>query len=125
MPKNHAKTFVRTSFFIALCRAIACAIRTAFFWGRSLANHNFGKELPDDTKQKISDNRKGKCVGSENPFYGKTHTETTLAAIREKCRARMAYMREMYYEYKTLGEPLKWNDFRKAFATSDLSVEAV
>jgi hypothetical protein len=79
-----------------------------------LANHNFGKELPDDTKQKISDNRKGKCVGSENPFYGKTHTETTLAPIREKCRARMAYIREVYYEYKTLGGPLKWNDFRKA-----------
>ncbi len=43
-----------------------------------------GKKRSIEDRQKISESRKGKCVGTENPFYGKTHTEETLRKISEK-----------------------------------------
>jgi hypothetical protein len=39
--------------------------------------HNIGKKLSYKTKEKISNNRKGKCLGKDNHFYGKKHTEST------------------------------------------------
>ena len=86
-------------------------------------NHNFGKELSDDVKHKISFSRKGKLKGSDNPFYGKVHDEYTLAVIRDKCTARIRYVREMYNKYKESGGQLKWNDFRKAFSSGALQTE--
>ena len=37
-----------------------------------------------ETKEKISENRKGKCTGKDNPFYGKTHTKETIEKITLK-----------------------------------------
>lgn len=37
----------------------------------------------EETKKKISLNRKGKCSGSSNGFYGKTHTEEVREKIRQ------------------------------------------
>ena len=34
-----------------------------------------GDGLTDETKQKISENNKGKYSGKNNPFYGKEHTD--------------------------------------------------
>jgi len=45
---------------------------------------NLGKKHSEETKRKISKNRKGKCVGKDNYFYGKHHTEET----KEKMRGR-------------------------------------
>ena len=39
---------------------------------------NKGRRLSILTKQRISKNRKGKCVGEEHPFYGKHHSEESL-----------------------------------------------
>lgn len=37
-----------------------------------------------EVRAKMSESRKGKCVGSENGFYGKTHTSASLEAMRSK-----------------------------------------
>jgi len=34
-----------------------------------------GRKHSEETKQKISENRKGKLTGKDNPFYGKHHSE--------------------------------------------------
>ena len=44
---------------------------------------NSNYHLSDETKQKISENRKGKCLGEDNPFYGKTHTLEVRKKISE------------------------------------------
>jgi group I intron endonuclease len=40
-------------------------------------DENPGKNKTPETIEKISQNRKGKCVGEEHPFFGKTHTKET------------------------------------------------
>lgn len=37
-----------------------------------------GKERSEETKQKISESKKGKCTGEENHFYGKHHTKESI-----------------------------------------------
>lgn len=44
-------------------------------------NHMFGKKRTHEEKEKMSANRKGKCVGEDNPFYGKTHSAETIEKI--------------------------------------------
>lgn len=46
-------------------------------------NINYGKHFSKETKDKISMSRKGKCVGNENPFYGKHHKEGTIEHLRD------------------------------------------
>ncbi len=60
----------------------------------------YGKQLPTETKQKISENRKGKCCGNKNsqygihrygiesPMYGKHHSEATRQKISEASKGR-------------------------------------
>jgi hypothetical protein len=38
-------------------------------------NHMFGKTRTTEEKAKMSANRKGICTGTDNPFYGKQHTD--------------------------------------------------
>lgn len=55
-------------------------------WSLKFSGENspmYGKHLSDDTKYKISINRKGKCVGEEHPFYGKHHSEESLEKMRK------------------------------------------
>ncbi len=42
-----------------------------------------GITLTDKTKNRISKGRKGKCIGEENHFYGKTHSEESKQKIKE------------------------------------------
>lgn len=44
-------------------------------------NPFYGKTHTKETKQKISEARKGKCAGVEHPMYGKTHTEESIKKI--------------------------------------------
>lgn len=37
----------------------------------------------EETKRKMSESRKGKCVGASNGFYGKTHSEEVREKIRQ------------------------------------------
>ena len=43
-----------------------------------------GKKASEETKKKLSEIRKNKNTGEENPFFGKHHTEETKQKIREK-----------------------------------------
>ena len=40
-------------------------------------NPFFGKKHSEETKEKMSENKKGKYEGELNPFYGKNHSEET------------------------------------------------
>lgn len=54
-----------------------------------LGNQNaLGHKLSEESKQLISASRKGKCVGEQNGFYGKTHTEKVRQKIREAQKGR-------------------------------------
>lgn len=46
-------------------------------------NPFYGKHHTELTKQKISENRKGKLIGKQHPMYGKHHTEETLQQISQ------------------------------------------
>ena len=59
----------------------------------NLTDHNFGYNLhtgglhhteTQETKEKISNSRKGLMVGKDNPFFGKKHTKETLEKIQKK-----------------------------------------
>ena len=54
-------------------------------------NPNFGKHLPDKTKQKISDNLKGRFAGEKNPMFGKKHTEEELEKMSENHKGQKAW----------------------------------
>jgi len=40
------------------------------------------KPHTEESKLLISQNRKGKCIGEKNPFYGKTHSPETIEKIK-------------------------------------------
>jgi hypothetical protein len=42
-----------------------------------LSDENPGKHKSKETIEKISKNRKGKCIGEEHPWFGKHHSEET------------------------------------------------
>jgi hypothetical protein len=46
-------------------------------------NGGEGSTLSEETRQKISNSRKGKCIGKNNHFYGKTHSEETRKKLSE------------------------------------------
>lgn len=46
-------------------------------------NPNYGKKMSEDQKKKISKSRKGKYKGLFNPMFGKTHTDETKEKISE------------------------------------------
>ena len=56
--------------------------RSKMFKGEN--NPNYGKHHSEETRQKISDNLKGKMKGEKNPFYGRQHTEETKNKTRGK-----------------------------------------
>lgn len=41
-----------------------------------------------ETAKKVSDSLKGRFTGNQNRFYGKKHTDKTIAVIREKATGR-------------------------------------
>jgi hypothetical protein len=41
-------------------------------------NYFYGKHHSQETKDKISKNRKGKCCGKNNPLYGKKLSQKTI-----------------------------------------------
>lgn len=52
--------------------------------GMNLTSGGCRPEYSDQSKKKTSDYMKGRYPGEKNPFYGKKHSEETLAVIREK-----------------------------------------
>lgn len=53
---------------------------------RLFASSNLGMEHSIESKIKISESRKGKCCGHDNPFYGKRHPDEIMQKINEKKR---------------------------------------
>ena len=51
-------------------------------------NPFYGKKHSEKAKQKISNNRKGKCAGENHPFYGKHHNEESLIKMSEHRRGK-------------------------------------
>ena len=51
-------------------------------------NPFYGHHHSEETKQRISENRKGKCSGENHPFYGKKHTEEELRKMSENRRGK-------------------------------------
>lgn len=49
---------------------------------------NKGVPLSDEQRRKVSEARKGKCVGADNPFYGKHHSVKTKRLMARKAKAR-------------------------------------
>jgi len=45
----------------------------------------------DETRKKMSDAKKGKYIGSNNPFYGKQHSPETIEKIRKKSLGKKAW----------------------------------
>jgi G:T-mismatch repair DNA endonuclease (very short patch repair protein) len=67
--------------------------------GRSGEDNGFyGKSHSRKTKEKISENRKGKCTSKDNPFYGKTHTKETIEKITIKGNIWREENPELSYE---------------------------
>lgn len=48
-----------------------------------IGNAHRGKKVSDKTKQKLSDAKKGKFKGKDNPFFNKKHTEETKEKLRK------------------------------------------
>lgn len=44
---------------------------------------NKGKAPSEETRKKISESRKGQCIGPSNPFYGRRHDKETMERIRQ------------------------------------------
>ena len=61
-------------------------------------------------------------AGSNNPFYGKQHSDE----VREKisaCQKRvMEKLSKLYKQYKQEGGDLSWNSFRHAFANNEINI---
>lgn len=51
-------------------------------------NHNYGKPMSDEVKEKLSKSLKGKFAGENNPNYGKQMSEETKRKISEKAKER-------------------------------------
>lgn len=78
--------------------------------GEHSRHHNIGKELTDETKQKIKDKRalqvfsdetlkkKSESMkGENNPFYGKHHTKEVRTKISEKLKGKMSGEKNPFY----------------------------
>lgn len=95
-----------------------------------------GKHLSDEHKQKLKDSH-ADFSGEKGPFYGKHHTEESKKKLTESCKS--AWTDEMrhsqsikmsaiakrnqssrsilYYEYKSKGGLMKWNQFQANLQT--------
>lgn len=47
-------------------------------------NNMYGKNHTETTKAKISSSKRGKLLGEENPFFGKTHSQEVIRIIATK-----------------------------------------
>ena len=70
-------------------------------WRANMAKAKVGKKTrphTEESKKQISENRKGKSVGAENHFFGKTHSDESKAKMATACRERMTGVAKEKYE---------------------------
>lgn len=57
-----------------------------------------GRKHTEESKKKMSQNRKGKLSGENNPFYGKHHTEETKKILSEKLSGSQTWLGKTHTE---------------------------
>ena len=72
---------------------------------------NTGKHLSAETKKKLSI----AFTGVNNPFYGRKHSDETMANMRRT--------QALYKQYKQTGGELSWNDFQRALNNNEINIE--
>ena len=114
-------------------------------------NHpNYGKHLSDETRKKISESEKGKItseetkakqraskLGEKNPMYGKHISDSHKQAIHDKltgrkrseeaCKKSKETFKQIsakYFEYKSNGGTLGWNEFKHFLKEQRKDVES-
>jgi group I intron endonuclease len=55
--------------------------------------HNYGKHLKKETREKISQSKCGTCVGEQNSFYGKKHTEEAKKKMSNAHKGRPSHFK--------------------------------
>lgn len=76
-----------------------------------LGNQNaLGHKLSEESKQLISASRKGKYIGEQNGFYGKTHTEEIRQRIRDAQTGRKHSEETKKKQSKSHYKPVKIGD---------------
>lgn len=68
------------------------------------SNAFYGKHHSEETKQKLSKDRKGKGVGENNPFYGKSHSEETKQKLSKYASTRIRDKNPNYGNHTLAGE---------------------
>ena len=71
---------------------------------------NTGKHHSAETKKKLSD----MFTGVNNPFYGRKHSDETMANMRKT--------QILYKQYKQTGGELSWNDFQRALKNNEINI---
>lgn len=106
-------------------------------------NSFYGKHHTDATKKAISIKNKANLVGEKNPMYGKRgelapcygrcgelhpmyglhHTEESLHKISAGSKRYNDWLKVLYTVYKKYSGIMKWNAFKTAVSTGDISFE--
>ena len=76
-----------------------------------------------DYRAKMSEVMTGKNIGENNPFFGKHHSDEMIKNMRESCKKVANAAKYLYDVYRENGGKLKWNEFRHALKTGDITFE--
>ena len=71
---------------------------------------NTGKHHSEETKKKLSIMH----TGNRNPFYGRKHSDETMANMRRT--------QTLYKQYKQTGGELSWNGFQRALKNNEINI---
>lgn len=69
---------------------------------------NKGLNITEETRQRISSSMKGKYLGEQNPFYGKHHSEQTKQKMSEARKGRTSWNKGKHRAFDN-PEHTKWH----------------
>lgn len=84
-------------------------------------NPMYGKHLSEETKQKMSEAKKGKFTGENNPMYGKYHTEESRQKISQAKKGKNAPQAKRIIQYNKQGNLIRVWDYAKQ-VTEELGI---
>ena len=53
-------------------------------WREWISKINKGKPKTKEHRKKLSESKKGKCIGKDNPFYGRKHSKESKKSMSQK-----------------------------------------
>ncbi len=77
----------------------------------------YGKKRSAETREKMSECK----VGANNPMYGKPLSTETKEKLSVSLKTYLASLKFLYCTYKNNGGSKKWNDFKRALKTGDIT----